>query len=189
MNRSERATPPEWMEQMLRMFLPAHHRETIAGDLREAFHEHAVSDGGGRARLWYLRQTLSFLPRTVGMRLGRGPALPLLCAFTGLCGLWLGAMDIRLGHPASQIGIASAILLQALVTLGALGLRYRALRYLSLAGCVGMFALSARALAGVLSGDNFEGYILLIALLLAVQSILTVCTMPWLQRPASTPRG
>jgi hypothetical protein len=46
-----------------------------------------------------------------------------------------------------------------------------------------MFYLSGRALVGVLRGFDFEGYILLIALLLAVQSVLTICTMPWLQRP------
>lgn len=182
-DRSNRIHPPTWMEHLLRMLLPPHERETIAGDLREEFHDRAVSQSADRAQLWYLRQTVSFGPRGVGLALGNGVALPLLCGFTGLCGLWLGTMDLRLGHPASQVAIAAAILSQALVTLAALQLRYRWLRYLSLIGCAGMFYLSGRALVGVLRGREYEGYILLIALLLAVQSVLTICAMPWLQRP------
>jgi hypothetical protein len=178
--------PPTWMEHLLRMFLSAHHRETIAGDLREEFQDRAASHGIGSAKLWYLRQTVSFAPRGVGLALGNGPVLPLLCAFTGLCGLWLGAMDVRLHHPASQVAIAAAILSQALVTIAALHLRYKVLRYLAMMGCVTMFWLSGRALIFLLRGYDFEGYILLIALLLAVQSVLTICTLPWLQMP---PRG
>ena len=183
MNTNHRIHPPAWMEHLLRMVLPAHNRETIAGDLREEFHDRAASQSARRAQLWYLRQVVSLAPRGLGLALGNGSALPLLCAFTGLCGLWLGAMDLRLHHPASQIAIAASILSQALITLAALRLRYPWLRYLALAGCAGMFYLSATALIGVLRGYNFEGYILLIALLLAVQSVLTICTMPWLQRP------
>ena len=183
MNQSDRINPPAWMEHLLRASLPAHERETIAGDLREEFHDRATSQGAGPAKLWYLRQAVSFMPRGVGNAIGNGLALPLLCAFTGLCGLWLGAMDLRLHHPASQVAIATAILSQALVTLAALRLRYSWLRYLSLIGCAGMFYLSGRALVGVLRGKDFEGYILLIALLLAVQSVLTICALPWLQGP------
>lgn len=183
---TNRVHPPAWMENLLRMFLPAPEREPIAGDLREEFHDRATSEGAARAKVWYLRQTVSFAPRGVGIALGDGLALPLLCAFTGLCGLWLGAMDLRLHHPASQVAIATAILSQALVTVAALRLRYRWLRYLSLVGCAGMFYLSGRALIGLLRAYDFEGYILLIALLLAVQSVLTLCTLPWLQMP---PRG
>lgn len=187
MNRKDRIHPPVWMEHLLRMFLSAHNRETVAGDLREEFHDRAERRGGAAgAKLWYLRQTISFAPRRVSLALGNGPALPLLCAFTGLCGLWLGAMDLRLGHPASQVAIAASILSQALITIAALRLRYKILRSLSLIGCIGMLWLSAKALVGVLHGNDFEGYILLIALLLAVQSALTIVTLPWLQTP---PRG
>ena len=180
MNRSEHMNPPAWMEHLLRLLLPAHDRETIAGDLREEFHDRAASQGTRRAKLWYLRQLVSFAPRGVGVALGNGPALPLLCAFTGLCGLWLGAMDLRLGHPASQVGIAGLIVGQALATIAALRLRYRLLRLLAAIGCVGMFWLSGKALLGLLRGNDFEGYILLIALLLAVQAVLTLVTMPWM---------
>jgi len=183
MNQSERINPPAWIENLLRTFLSAHNRETIAGDLREEFSDRAAQHGAASAKLWYLRQTVSFVPRGVALRLGDGIALPLLCAFTGLCGLWLGAMDLRLGHPASQVGIAAAILSQALVTIAALRLRYKVLRYLAVIGCASMFYLSGRALVGVLRGRDYEGYILIIALLLAVQSILTLITMPVLRQP------
>lgn len=179
---TNRIHPPSWMEHLLRSLLPAHNRDAVAGDLREEFHDRA-EQGSTSAKFWYLRQALSFAPRGVAVALGNGPVLPLLCAFTGLCGLWLGAMDLRLHHPVSQVAIAAAILSQALVTLAALQLRFTWLRYLSVIGCAGMFYLSGRALVGVLRGYDFEGYILLIALLLAVQSVLTICAMPWLQRP------
>lgn len=182
MNGSDRTNPPEWMEHLLRMFLLENDRATIAGDLREEFHERAASHGAGHAKLWYLRQTASFAPRGLRIALSDGPALLLLCAFTGLCGLWLGVMDLRLGHPASQVGIAAAILSQALITIAALRLRYKVLRYLAVIGCATMLWLSETALVGVLRGNDFEGYILVIALLLAVQSVLTICTLPWLQR-------
>ena len=180
MNQRERINPPVWMEALLRRLLPAQDRETIAGDLREEFHDRAESHGAGPAKRWYLRQLFSFAPRGVGVALGDGLILPMLCGFTGLCALWLGAMDLRLGHPASQVAIAAAILSQALVTLAALRLRYKVLRYLSIMGCATMFWLSGTALAGLLRGNDFEGYILLIALLLIVQSLLTILTVPWM---------
>ena len=183
MNPSERKNPPAWMERLLQMFLPQHDSQTIAGDLREEFHDRVASHGEGHAKRWYLRQTLSFAPRAVGVRLGNGFALPLLCAFTGLCGLWLGAMDLRLGHPMSQVAIASAILCQALVTLAAVRLRHTWLRYLALGGCSGMFFLSGKALIGLIYGYHFEGYILIIALLLVLQSLLTIITLPWMRQP------
>ncbi|HEY5056900.1 MAG TPA: permease prefix domain 2-containing transporter [Acidobacteriaceae bacterium] len=184
-DRNDRINPPAWMERLLRMLLPAYNRETIAGDLREEFHERAESRGAGPAKLWYLRQTISFAPRGLRTVFSDGPTLILLCAFTGLCGLWLGAMDLRLRHPgyAGQLGIAGSIVSQALVTIAALHLRYKALRYLAMMGCVTMFWLSGKAFVGVLRGYDFEGYILLIAVLLAVQSALTLFTLPWIRSP------
>lgn len=177
-----RTNPPAWMEHLLRTFLPRADRETVAGDLREEFHDRTSAHGNTRAKLWYLRQALSFAPRGIAVALGDSPVLPLLCAFTGLCAFWLGAMDLRLGHPSSQVGIAISIASQALVTVAALRLRYKVLRYLAMIGCVTMFWLAGKALLGVIRGYNFEGYILIIALLLAIQSVLTLCTMPWLGR-------
>lgn len=108
----------------------------------------------------------------------RPTALALLCAFTALCGLWLGAMDIRLHHPSSQILIATGIFSQGAVTLAALALpRVSALRYLSLLGCLGMLWLCAQVIAGVARGAELEGYVLIIALALVTQSVLTFFTL------------
>ena len=185
MKESERINPPAWMEAVLRRLLSAHDRETIAGDLREEFHDRAASRGAGSAILWYLRQLGSFMPHGLKFFFGVRYPLPYLCSFTGLCALWLGAMDLRLHHPISQLAIAGCILCQALVTLAALRLRYKILRYLAMLGCATMLWLSGTALVGVLRGNDFEGYILLIALLLAVQSVLTLVTLPWLRSPGN----
>ncbi len=178
-----RINPPSWMEHLLRRFLPPADRETIAGDLREEFHDRAATRGAGSAKLWYLRQIISFMPRGLAFAFGTHIPLPLLCGFTGLCALWLGAMDLRLHHSASQMAIAGSILGQSLVTLAALLVRFAWLRYLSVAGCAGMLFLAGKALLGLIHGYHFEGYILLIALLLVVQSCFTIFTMPWLRAP------
>lgn len=188
MNQPERRYPPAALEKLLRELLPEWDRETIAGDMREEFHDRAVTHSTGRANVWYLRQIISFLPRGLAFAFGTHYPLPILCAFTGMCALWLGAMDLRLHHSASQLAIAGSILGEAVVTLAALRLRWAWLRYLSTAGCAGMFFLSGKALVGLIRGYDFEGYILIIALLLAIQSILTICTMPWL-RPGVTRRA
>lgn len=176
-----RIVPPRWMESLLRHLLPLHDRETIAGDLREEFQDRAVAQSRASGRLWYLRQVMSFAPHRLHSALAEGPLLPLLCAFTGLCGLWLGAMDIRLRHFGAGTAIAAAIVCQAMVTLGALRFRRHLwLRFLSLLGCLGMLGIAGKALVGLIRGYEFEGYILLIALLLVVQSVLTFATLPWI---------
>jgi len=44
-------------------------------------------------------------------------------------------------------------------------------------------SLTAKALAGLLHGADFEGYILLIALALLIQALLTLATLPQLGHP------
>src|SRR5687768_15686462 len=64
--------PPRWAEQFLRLLLKHRDRETIIGDLREEYHE-AVVPTRGRfgARLWYVRQVMSFVGTvTFGLLLG-----------------------------------------------------------------------------------------------------------------------
>lgn len=172
-------TPPAWMERLLQLFLSPRDRDTVPGDLYEEFRLTKVSElGRFRARLWYLRQVASFAPRSLGSLFVQPRALALLCGFTALCGAWLGAMDLRLHHPRFQVAIAATIVLQGLLTLSAL--RYRMslpLRALAMLGCCGPFYLAARALAGILRGADYEGYILLIALALLVQALLTLATL------------
>lgn len=173
--------PPSWMERLLQLLLPPRNRQAVAGDLLEEFRERKVSQlGYWRASLWYLRETLSFAPPRLRSALVRRPALSLLCAFTALCGCWLGVMDLRLRHSgyAGQLAIAGTIVCQALLTLGALRFgRYPLLRHLSLLGCLAMFWLAGEALFGIIRGVEFEGYVALIAVTLIIQGLLTVSTL------------
>lgn len=168
--------PPKWMEALLKSLLPERDRESVTGDLYEEFCEEMLPRlGEARARFWYMRQVLSFVPHRLT------PVLQLICSFTLLSGMWLGLMELRLRHPGylSREWIAGLIVGQAAITLIVLNRRGAAwLRFVALAGCAGILFLSAKALIGVITGANFEGYILLIALALALQVALTLMIVP-----------
>lgn len=170
--------PPAWLDRTLSLLLSPRDRETIPGDLREAFRDSKLPHlGRVGANLWYARQVLSFVPRHLQAVAKQTPALALLCLFTALCGAWLGAAPFLLGRSPSTEGefIAAAIVAQALLTLTALSFRpILALHISALAGCLGLLYLAAKALRGTLRGDHFEGYILLIALALTLQAALTL---------------
>jgi len=54
--------PPAWAEAVLRALLDSRNRETVSGDLLEEYREVVVPTSGVvRARVWYLRQVLSFM--------------------------------------------------------------------------------------------------------------------------------
>lgn len=176
----KRMGPPLWMEKLLKSILRERDREAVSGDLYEEFCEEIVPRlGAARARFWYMRQVLSFLPQRLA------PVLQLVCFFTLMSGAWLGLMDLRLRHPGylSREWITGLIVGQAAVTLIVVNRRGPAwLRYVALVGCVGILSLSAKALVGVITGANFEGYILLIALALVLQAALTVMIVPRIDR-------
>ncbi len=73
-HRPESDLPPRWAEQMLRVLLEPRDRDTIAGDLLEEYREVVLPTRGRfRARLWYLRQMLSFCDGiTLGVVVGAG---------------------------------------------------------------------------------------------------------------------
>lgn len=168
--------PPKWMETLLKSILPERDRESVTGDLYEEFCEEiAPRTGAARARFWYMHQILSFVPQRLG------PLLQLICFFTLMSGTWLGLMELRLRHPGylSREWIAALIVGQPAITLIVVNRRGPAsLRYVALVGCVGILSLSAKALVGVITGANFEGYILLIALALVLQAALTLMIVP-----------
>jgi hypothetical protein len=168
------------MERLLKFLLLERDREAVTGDLYEEFSEEKLPRlGAARARFWYMRQVLSFVPQRLG------PVLKLICFFTLMSGSWLGLMDLRLRHPgyAGREGIAGLIVGQAAITLIVLERRGPGwLRFVALAGCVGILSLSAKALASVIAGADLEGYILLIALLLVAQAALTVLIVPRIDR-------
>jgi len=163
------------MSRILEMLLPERDRQTVAGDLLEERQARMRREGFLRAQLWYALQVASFVPAAAASNLSRHKALTLFCLFTGLSGTWLGAMDLRLRHPGylGQEAIALTIVLQAAVTLCTLVLRLPALRVLTMAGTSGILWLAGKALYWLMRGAHFEGYILLIALALAIQSALT----------------
>ena len=175
--------PPRWMENLLKLLLEKEQRETVSGDLYEEFcDEKLPSLGAARARIWYMTQVLSFIPQKFG------PLLTAICCFTMASGAWLGAMDLRLRHPgyAGREWIAALIVGQAALTLAALHVaQTRWLRNIAMMGCAGILWLATKALIGVISGANFEGYILLIALGLVIQAVLTLGILPTVDRTRS----
>ena len=179
--------PPHLLERSLLLLLPARDRETVVGDLHEAFCEEVAPQVGRfRANLWYARQVLSLVPRRLLSFPGQRAVLASICSFTALSGLWLGAMGLRLRHPGFGQGeiIAGILVLQALLTLFVLRFRQRrALRAIVFVGCAALIYLAGMALRGVLrEGAHFEGYILLISLALLAQVALTCMTL--LRTPA-----
>ena len=178
----KRLSPPRWMEAILLLTLPARDRESVAGDLHEEYGAVKLPRSGRlRADLWYARHVLSFLPHHLAAVFTNSPALLLLCGFTGLCGLWLGAMGLRLRHPGfveSEM-ISLLIVLQAAMTIVALCFRPVALiRRITVCGTLGLAWLAWKAMVGTLRGAHFEGYILLIAILLVIQAGMTLRSVP-----------
>jgi len=174
----KRTAPPYLLSCLLLFLLSPRDRETVSGDLEEEYLEVKVAElGPFRARLWYLRQVLSFVPGRAAGALQS--ALRLVCFCTALAGGWLGMMDIRLGHPASQVGIAAMIVSQAALTFAALRFpRSGGLRAIAMIGSLGVLWLAGHALILAFGGVDFEGYILLIALALVVQGLLTLLILP-----------
>jgi len=177
----KRIAQPYLLDCLLLFLLSPRDRETVSGDLYEEFLEVKLPElGQFRARLWYTRQVLSFVPGRAVAVILQGPALRCLCFCTALAGCWLGMMDLLLRHPGfgSQIVIAATIVSQALLTLAALRFdRYGGLRAFAIIGSLTLLWIAGSALKATFSGAQFEGYVLLIALALIIQAILTLLTL------------
>lgn len=169
-----------WSIRLLALLLSERDRETIPGDLLEEMHARVLESGPLRARHWYARQWLSFVPAALLAAFAQAPLLVSLCSFTAVCALWLGIMDLRLQHPGylGQMLIAALILGQGMLTLTALIVPGSILRQLARLGTVGILWLAVKAWLGVLHSAHMEGYILLIALALVAQAICTLFAMP-----------
>ncbi len=172
-----RPTPPAFLQHIVLALLSPRDQETIAGDLLEAYAERHARHTALSTNLWYARQALSLVPRAAAAAYRRTPGLVLLCCFTALCSGWLGTMSLLLRHGnlLQQESIAGLIFAQALLTLVMLPLRrFRWLRWAAALGAAAITWLGSSALLAVGRGDHsFEGYILLIALLLIVQAGMT----------------
>ncbi len=173
----KQSSPSRWMEAILLLMLACRDRESVAGDLQEEYRAVKLPALGRlRADLWYARHVLSFLPPRMAAIFAESPLLMLLCGFTALCGLWLGAMGLRLRHAGYGEGelIAATIVLQAGLTLLALCFRSsRLLRWVVFFGASVVSLLALQALIATFRGAHFEGYVLLIALCLLAQAMLT----------------
>ncbi len=173
--------PPRWLQRALLLFLAERDRESISGDLLEAYREDQLPRFGvERANLWYLRQSISF----ASIRFWGGShlkqALVLLCLFAMAAGTWLGVMENILRHDgyARRTAIAACIALQAFATLLFLFLNSRPVfRGLIVTGAIGIVLLGASALLGIGRAQHFEGFVFLIGLALILQGALTVAVL------------
>ncbi len=169
-------TPPRWLEQLVLLSLYDRDRDPIAGDLFEGYADVSARRGRFRANLWYLRHALS-----LGVhRFSRSERLLAgLCMFTSAYGLWFGTMALILKHGYSRLDlIAIAILGQSLLTLCALTLPgVRQLRVFAALGCLPLLWLIGMVVYGVAKDAPIEGYVLLMALSLALQTGMTAVVL------------
>ncbi len=56
---------PRWAERLLRLMIPAYHRDIVIGDFAELYRAIAASQGRGRALWWYWGQVLKSTPAFV----------------------------------------------------------------------------------------------------------------------------
>jgi hypothetical protein len=175
-------SPPAWMQLALRLLLSTRDQDTVSGDLHEEFCERKLPEFGPfRAHLWYMRQVFSFVPRRLASAFVQPEVLLGLCVFTFMAGTWLGGMDLYLRRPgyADREYMAAIITGQALVTL--IALRFHSsvlLKRLAMAGCFPILWLAVSAALAATRGSHPEGYVLLIALALLLQAVLTFCSLP-----------
>ena len=100
-----------------------------------------------------------------------------LCWFTAAASAWLGVMFVVLQHPGYERGLGLAVLfvLQSLLTLavitgwltGAWG------RFLAVTGAAAIIWAGGAAITTTLNGPHFEGYALVIGVVLVAQGLLT----------------
>lgn len=107
-----------------------------------------------------------------------------LCFFTLAAGIWLFVMENLLRHQGylHRSGIAFCIVLQSAVTLLWLLKRDAViLRRTILAGTLALLWIGGTAIQRMLSAPHFEGFVVIIAAALIMQSIVTWGA--WCQRP------
>jgi hypothetical protein len=182
-------TPPRWAEIAIERILAETDGQTVAGDLREEYVEAILPRLGRlRADLWYLRQVLSLAPRGVSRQRGMRKGLLFASAFTFACGCWLALMEWLLRHPGYVLRSAedASIALVPLATIVVLflNLGIRAERWLW-AGALALFGVAVRALVDDMRSPHFEGFVLLVSLALALQSVFMLWSLgrtgprPW----------
>ncbi len=156
------------LEKFLVLLLPARDRESISGDLLEEYREEQLPKRGRvRANFWYLRQVVSFMDF-------RKILIP-FCVFGMIAGVWLGVMENILKHDGygGRTVIAACIAIQAIITL----LPVERLRFVVMAGAVGIIWLGYSSISSMLRGPHFEGFVVIIGGALMLQGALTLATL------------
>jgi hypothetical protein len=178
---AEIQTPPRWVEIFLERLLTARDRQTVTGDLREQYAESILPRHRRlKADLWYLRQVLSFVPRSLSEGGPMRKVLLLVSLFTLACGVWLAAMECVLRHPGYVVRIAVAICigLISLATILArmLHLGFRCERWLWV-GAVALIGIGGQAFVRNARSAHFEGFVFLISLALVLQGLLMLLSL------------
>jgi hypothetical protein len=121
---------------------------------------------------------------------GMRPVLTATCALTIAAAAWLGVMFAILHRPGWERGVVVSALFvaQSLVAFGATS-RWLAGPWWRVIASVGALALmwaGASAVISDLHSRHFEGYVLIIGVLLALQGLLTLAHLiPTLLTPSS----
>jgi hypothetical protein len=173
--------PPRWAEVLLERFLPDHARETIAGDLREEFIESVLPQKGMfGARIWYIRQVVSFAFWFAREGSPVGKILLLVSSLSLACGCWLAVMEMLLRHPGYVGRIVTALIIIAIcagtILVRMLHAGYRCERWMWL-GAAGLILIGVLAFFRHVHSAHFEGFVFLIAFLLVLQGALMFVTM------------
>lgn len=107
--------------------------------------------------------------------------LNVLCGLTIAASAWLGVMFLVLHRPGFErgAGMAGLFVLQSLLAVlvangGLSGVLWRAL---TLAGAVGLAVTGAFLVGRDLNGPHFEGYLLVIGVLLTLQGLTTLLSL------------
>ena len=178
---SARHAPPRWAEALLERLLPDHARETIVGDLREEFIESILPKKGlFGANIWYVRQVVSFGLWFAKEGAPVGKILLLVSSLSLACGCWLAVMEMVLRHQGYEEGIIIGLFIVA-ISAGTILVRmlhagYILERWLWI-GAAGLISIGVMAFYRHVQAPHFEGYALVIALLLVIQGVLMFATM------------
>jgi hypothetical protein len=104
-----------------------------------------------------------------------------VCGLTLVATAWLGVMSVVLHHPGfERVALTAALFaLQSLLVIGVAGgwLGGSAWRVLSFMGAAAVAWTGVRAILANLSSNHFEGYVLVIGVLLVLQALLTPLTL------------
>ena len=106
--------------------------------------------------------------------------LTALCVATIAASAWLGIMFVVLHRPGFESGalMSTLFIVQSLVALAVVNgwVAARAWPFLAITGAAGLVWAGARAILVNLNGPHFEGYAVVIGILLTLQGLLTLIT-------------